>query len=427
MTGKLRAALFLACIPLLLAIGPAAASAKSIQLPVVQQIGQKSVLKPNGIAYDSWNDVAYVTSVGPPPRVYLYDTETLAELGHVDLPADADPGSIDWGSDGYLYVIDHAQKRIFRICPECGDVQESRYLAAVHFATGYLDLYEAGPTLLDFGDSFSAGSLWIGAGFETRIDMPDTITPNGGDILNDTGKPKNGWIQDEMLVADANNNHLLRFSDAATPSLLGTIALPGNPGLQPPRDVDVNPLNLNSNVSASAIHQVFVAFPDLGLYESIGPNGPWSQIPATNIGRPTQVASDCETIGATSFSQNQVTFFRQNEPKGSHCEDLVELVLYGGASSGQFKAGLKAFVDANAGVRVIGGAPGEHGQAYEAKKLKKVKLTAGKVSKFKLALPAAIQSRLRSHRTVIFRAKIKLTSPTGQTAKVTRRIRVRAR
>ncbi len=409
----------------LLAAG--SASATSISLPVVKQIGQLSVPKPNGIAYDDYNGEAYVTSVGPPPRIYRYDIrgEIPFEVGFTDLPAGTDPGSIDWGADGYLYVVDHAHDRIFRVCPECGDVQEAFHLPMASFITEFLDLYQAGPTALDFGDSFSAGGIWIGAGLETRIPLPDTITPNGGDILNDVGKVKKGRIQDELLFADANNNQVVRMSDTPVPGFLGTIGgLPGTPGIQPPRDLDVNPLNLNPNVNGAAIHPIFVPLPDLGLYESLGPNGPWMQVPATGIGRPTQVGSDCDTVGITSFSQNLVTFFKQDEPKGSHCEDFVELLLQPESGTPLTLAGaLKAYSDGKGRINLLPGL--KDFSASTAKSKKKLKLTAGRVTKFRAKLPAAVIGKLRRKGKAVVTVRVKLTNSLGQTARVSRGVRIR--
>ena len=411
----------------LLAAAPA--SATSIQLPLVHQVTQVSVLKPNGVAYDGYNDEVYVTSVGPPPRVYLYDGNDFVAKGAIDLPSDAEPGAIAFGPDGYLYVVDHAKDRIFRICPDCGDVTEITFPSSVQFITDYIDGYRSGPTLLDFGDSFSAGFLWFGGGFSMKVPMPDTITPNGGDILNDTAKPRQGRIQDEILMADAENNQIVRIGDTPTPAFLGTIhGLPGNPGLQPPRDLDVNPLNLNPSVSGPAIHPIFVAFPDLGILESLGPNGPWIQIQASGIGRPTQVSSDCTTIGATSFSQNLVTFFKQDEPKGSHCEDFVELLVksLGGTTDAPVMGGsVKSYVDGKALIGV--GYAEEHGRtAFSAKaRMTKAKLTAGKLSKFKLRLPSAVGGELRRKHRAVVKVRIKIKAPTGQTTKVVRRVRIK--
>jgi hypothetical protein len=421
----------------------APASAKSLRLPGIQQIAQASVPKPNGIAYDPYSDEVFVTSVGPPPRVYIYREKPFVhEVGFINLPEGTDPGAAAFGADGYLYVVDHTGERVLVIDPESGEVAQSLLTPpSVQFVTGYVQLYhltmQAARAVLDFGDSFSAGSIWYGSGFQQRLMMSDTITPNGGDLLTDIAKPSKGQISDELLIADAENNQLVRVSDSDTPAVLGTIGgLPGNPGLQPPRDLDINPLNLNTDVSGPALHPIYVPFPDLGVFESAGPNGPWIQIPSANIGRPTQVDSDCETVGATSFSQNLVTFFKQDQPKGSHCEDLVELLILAapkqttGESLGiQFALGIKAYVQAHGKLDILGGGGGARKQgasATEAKsKAKKVRLTAGRVTKVKLKLPSSVSAAVRAHRNATFKIRLRLTSPTGERAKVIRRIRAR--
>lgn len=412
-------------------MGLLASSASALAPPTIHQIAQAPVLRPNGVAYDPWNDEVWVSSVGPPPRLYFFDENSfLLPKGFIDLPADADPGSMEIGPDGYLYVIDHGKDRIFKICPDCGGIIDViTDPAGVSFLTGYINGYLLGPTVLDFGNSFGPGSVWFGPNFGMQWVLPDTITPNGGDILPDVARASNGRVQDEILFADADHNTIIRLSDSLPPRLLGTIGgLPGNPGIQPPRDLDVNPLNLNPNVLGPAIHPIFIPFPDLGIYTSIGPNGPWTHIPATGIDRPTQIASDCTTVGATSFNANLLTVFRIDPPKGSHCEDFVELLLRPESGTPITLAGaLKAYVDGSARLHASGGAPGEHGQAYEArKKGKKLKLTAGKLTRFKVNLPSSVQARLRTHHKVIVRVKIRVTNRLGQKATVTRRVRIRS-
>jgi hypothetical protein len=377
----------------------------------------------------------YVTSVGPPPRVYVYEETPLGpvEVGTIDLPSDSDPGSASFGEDGYLYVVDHAQQRIFVISPFSGRVVDTIGTPVVQFITGYIQLYHAlvqaaratsAGALLDFGDGFSAGSVWSGLNFGMRLDMPDTITPNGGDLLI-TGKPAKGQIPDELLISDANNNQLVRVSDSATPSFLGTIGgLPGTPGLQPVRGIDVGPLNLNSDVLGIPVYPIYITIPDIGAFASAGPNGPWIQIPATGIGHPSQVGADCETIGISSFNPGVFTMFRKDEPKGSHCEELVEMRVKSSVA-GTFSGKLEAFVDGTARISASGGAPGEHREAYAAKKRKKLRLTAGRLTKFKFPLPAAVQAKLRAHKKVVVKVKIRLTSPAGETAKVIRKVKIR--
>jgi hypothetical protein len=424
-SGSLAAVIAVAIGSLLAASG---ASAKSLSLPVVHQIAQASVVKPNGVAYDRFAGEAWVSSVGPPPRLYAFSTTDFTPRGYISLPADSEPGSMAFGPDGYLYVIDHAHKRVFQVCTECGDFNVITFTSDVNFLTDYIDGYRSGPMLLDFGNSFSAGSIWSGAGFMSRILLPDTITPNGGGILPDIAKAAKGRISDELLIADAENNHLVGISDTPTPTVLGTISvLPGNPGLQPPRDVDVNPLNLNPNVGGPAIHPIYVAFPDLGLYESAGPTGPWIQIPTSNIGRPTQVASDCDTVGATSFSQNLVTFFDVTQPKGSHCEDFVELLLKPGSGAPRtFAGGLEAYVTGGGKIEAVLGGSARSASAAESKSRKKLRLTAGKVTKFKIKLPSGVAAALRNKHKAIITVKIKVTGRTGQKATVIRRVRIRS-
>jgi hypothetical protein len=428
MTRKLGSLATLIAVALASLLAASGASARSLSLPVVRQVAQATVLKPNGVAYDKYFGEAWVSSVGPPPRLYAFSTTDFSPQGYINLPADSDPGSMAFGPDGYLYVIDHAHKRVFQVCTECGDFNVITFTSNVDFLTDYIDGYRSGPMLLDFGNGFSAGSIWSGAGFMSRFLLPDTITPNGGEILPDTAKPAKGRIPDEILIADAENNHLVGISDTPTPAVLGTISvLPGNPGLQPPRDVTVNPLNLNPNVAGPAIHPIYVAFPDLGIYESAGPTGPWTQIPATGIGRPTQVASDCDTVGATSFSQNLVTFFDVTQPKGSHCEDFVELLLKPGSGAPLTLAGgLEAYVTGGGKIEAVLGGSARSASAAESKSRKKLRFTAGKVTKFKIKLPSAVAAVLRNKHKAIITVKIKVTGRTGQKATVIRRVRIRS-
>jgi hypothetical protein len=409
----------------------AADSALAIHIkpPAISQIGQATVAKPNGIAYDPYSDDIWVSSAGSPPGIDIFHGQASHPYKGVALPSDSEPGAIAWGPDDYVYVIDNAKKRVFKICPDCGSVDVITDPASVNFLTDYVNGYRAGPMLLDFGNSFGAGSIWFGPGFGMSLMMPDTITPNGGDILPDIAKPRKGRIVDQILIADAENNHLVRVSDTLPPTVIGTIGgLPGTGIFQVIRDVDVNPLNLNPNVTAPAIHPVFIANPQLGgIFMSLSPSGPWSEVPGTGVGQPAQVASDCDTLGATSFGQNLVTWWRIDPPKDSHCEDFVELLLSPKSGAPLTFAGqLKAYVDGGGQLEAIfGKAAKQSASAIAAKKGKRLSLTAGKLTKFKLPLPSGLAAALRSNHKAVFTVKIHVTSPTGRSATVARHVRIK--
>ncbi|MDQ2938985.1 MAG: hypothetical protein M3R23_00470 [Actinomycetota bacterium] len=443
---RLRPALsiFAALSFLLLAL-PAGASAQD-------GFTQITVPKPTGVAFDPYSPHVFIPQVGPPPGVQVWhqnDDGSADFEALIPLPADSDPGDIYYDSEDDTYIVqDHAKDRYFEVCANCGSVTVHDLAVNIQFATGIAYGYNNW-VMSDFGDGTSAGSLFYGPGFTSQLLFGDTIVPNGVALLTGTGPVKHGNIPSEFLVIDAQNNGLVEVSDAKTPAVIGTEpGPPGAGGLKPARDVAVDPVNLNSNPLAAATHLVLVPVPDLGnVYASRNGTGTWQAISSTAFGRPTRVDADCEHIGVTDFTNNVVTIFNEKPPKKSECEDIVDLIVGAGSgapltAAGQFKVGIKAFVDAGGDVNAsfsVGGFATKRAfgrgaeRAVLAKKAtsrsKKVRLTAGKLKKVKLkfsghaksALFAALQQRHKAVGTL----KLRVKTASGRKATVKQRIRIR--
>ena len=251
---------------------------------------------------------------------------------------------------------------------------------------------------------------------------------------------KNGRIPSLFLVIDANNNDLIKVSDAATPQVLGTEpGPPGAGGLKPPRDVATDPVNLTTNPFGPATHLVLVPVPDLGnVFASRNGTGTWQPISSTPFGRPTRVAASCDTIAPTDFTNNKVTFFNEKPPKDSSCEDAFDIVASGAplTDAGRFAVALKAYADAHGGMKADFNAfLTQHRLARPALARKastgtrKVKLVAGRVTRVKLKLSgrarAAVFAALAHRHRLNGKLTLRLKTPSGRTVKVTSPIRIR--
>src|SRR5688500_11529915 len=113
-------------------LGAAApAQAQVIVGPVI------SLAKPTDIAYDPWEPDVYVSNVGPPPRIYVFDEDSGGLLDFFDLPSDADPGAIAFDPDGYLWVVDNTHNRTFIIDVETGQIVDTLAIpSTLNFAIG---------------------------------------------------------------------------------------------------------------------------------------------------------------------------------------------------------------------------------------------------------------------------------------------------
>jgi hypothetical protein len=442
---RFRLVISIAAVALGLFAIPAAASA-------VQPVEQLTVVKPTGMSFDPYSPHVFITQVGPPPGVQVWhENEDGSDVFEhfIPLPADSDPGDIYYDSEDDVFVVqDHAKPRLFEIDADSGAVQIIDLSAPIKFATGIQYGFDNW-VMTDSGTGGSPGSLFYGAGFTSQLQFGDSIAPNGVALLTGTKPVKHSSIPSEFLVIDSQNNDLIEVSDAKTPAVIGTKpGPPGAGGLKPPRDIAVDPLNLNSNPLGAATHLVLVPVPDLGnVYAARNGTGTWQAISSTPFGRPTRVDADCEHIGVTDFTNNVVTIFNDKPPEKAECEDIVDLIVGGGSGApltagGQFKVGIKAFVDAGGDVNASFGVGGfatkrafarGAGRAVLAKKAtsrsKKVHLTAGKLTKVKLkfsghaksALFAALQQRHKAVGTL----KLRVKTASGRKATVKQKIRIR--
>jgi DNA-binding beta-propeller fold protein YncE len=419
------------------------ASANAVGLPEVGSGQVTPLLKPSGVAFDPYTGDAWVARVGPPPAVVRFHRTSLglwvpAEV--IDLPSLADPTDLYFSPvDGKLIVVDAEKNgRLIVVCIRCHVVVDTVSLdSAVKFPTAVINGFKAN-VLTDFGDGTSAGSLWSGPRFATRLPLPDTITPSGIALLAGVGRVVNDRIPSQFLIIDANNNKLVRFSDASTPALLGTVpGPPGASGLKPPRDVAVDPLNLAS-LSGAAIHPILVPDPDLGnVFWEAPLGGTWHAISATPLGRPARVAASCNALAVTDFTNGTVSFFKQTPPRQAHCEDLLELLVEGGAPLSELALGMKALADAQKGrVSLWFTTPSPKarnaGGAVLARRIsapaKRVRLRAGRVTHVQLRFSrqslAAIRAALRRSHRLFGTIAVRVTGAGGETATVSRQIRL---
>jgi hypothetical protein len=358
--------LVLAAVLLLL---PGAASAET-GFKTIRPQQTISILNPQDVVYDYYGDHAYVITKDPSPRIVLYhingdgfwEFEDFIALG-----AGADPSFIDWTWDGYLVVGDDNSERYLFYDDETGEfVGSEPYGASVQFLTGLAQGFY-GEISADFGDGFSAGSLWYGPGFGMELVMPDTRTPNGIELLPDPPKTLDVMSADAsaakrlrsvLLVIDANNSKILRVRDAATPSLGGTLpGPPGASGIKPPRDIAVGALNFRSDDDKPAVYPVFVPVPALGqVFWSSGPSGPWHRVFDNPTGAPIRSDATCNQLAVTDFAADAVRILRLRAPRGSECEQLADVVAGGGSLARGFRLRVEPRVDAQARMRVrLGG------------------------------------------------------------------------
>jgi hypothetical protein len=451
--GPMRARLVIsiAAVALGLFALPAAAGA-------VQPVEQITITKPTGLSFDPYSPRVFITQVGPPPGIQIWhENEDGSDVFEhfIPLPADSDPGDIYYDSEDDVFAVqDHAKPRLFVIDADSGAVLQIIDLSApIKFATGIQYGYNNW-VMTDSGTGGSPGSLFYGAGFTSQLQFGDSIAPNGVALLTGTKPVKHSSIPSEFLVIDSQNNDLIEVSDAKTPAVIGTEpGPPGAGGLKPPRDIAVDPLNLNSDPLAAATHLVLVPVPDLGnVYAARNGTGTWQAISSTPFGRPTRVDADCEHIGVTDFTNNAVTIFNEKPPKKAGCEDLVTFTLprhfsIGGEPAGGFVTAVyvKSFVDGKGkmtmgvhlgvGFRLdrtgAGSLAGRRGPLARnvTSRARKVHLKAGRVSKVNLkfsghassALFAALQQRHKAIGTL----KLRVKTPSGRKATVKQRIRIR--
>jgi hypothetical protein len=405
--------------------------------------------KPTGVAYDPYSPHVWITQVGPPPGIQVWheNADGSVTFEHfIPLPSDSDPGDIYYDYQGDEFIVqDHAQNRHFHVNPESGTVGVHVLPGSVQFATGLQYGFHSW-VMTDFGNGTSAGSLLYGPDFGSKLQFGDLIAPNGVALLTGLAKIKAAQIPSEYVVIDAENNDVINVSDTATPAVTGSEpGPPGAGGLKPPRDIAVDPVNLNPDPFGVARHLVLVPVPDLGnVYASLNGTGPWQPISSTPFGRPTRVAATCDTIGVTDFTNNVVTLFNEKPPKNSQCEDIVDLIIGGGSgapltNAGKFAVSMKSFVDGNGNMqadfnafltqhRLLRGSSSRLARKASTGN-RKVRLQAGRVTKVNLKLGrraraavfAALQHRHRLKGTLTLRLK----TPSGRKVKLSKPIRIR--
>jgi hypothetical protein len=439
---RARLAASLLAIAAALLLLPAAAQA-------IVPVTQISIQKPTGVEYDPYTPHVWITQVGPPPAIQVWhvNEDGSADFEHlIPLPSDSDPGDIYYDYEDDVFVVqDHARNRYFEVCPECGSVREFPLIQHIDFASGAQYGFHSW-VMTDFGNGTSAGSLLYGDNFTSKLQFGDTITPNGVSLLTGLSKIAGSQIPSQYVVIDAQNNDVINVSDTPTPQVLGSEpGPPGASGLKPPRDIDVDPVNLNPDPLGVARHLVLVPVPDLGnVYASLNGTGPWQPISSTPFGRPTRVASSCEAIGVTDFTNNVVTIFNEKPPKTSECEGLADLIIGSGGGgapltdNGKFVIGLKAYADANGGAKADFNAfLGQHRRLARAATLdrkvstgtKKVKLRAGRITRLKLKLSrsarSAVFAALQRRHKVTGKLTLRVKTPSGRKFKLSQGIRIR--
>jgi hypothetical protein len=420
------------------------ASATAFRLPVVQAGNVVSIQAPRGVALDYYTGDAYVASAGPPPAIYRFREVSIGRWTLADvfpLPATTDPGWLDFSSsNGNLHVADNANHRILELCANCGRIENVIPLPGnIRFITGEVEGFRTN-LLADFGDGMSAGSLFYGSRFASRLALADTITPDGVALLAGAGRTAKGRISSEFLSPDANHGTLLKISDQPKPAVTGSErGPPGASGLRPIRGVAIDHLNLAANLRGPAIDPILVPVPDLGnVFWQAGVGAPWRPVSATPLGRPAAVAANCSAIVATAPSSNQVYFFDQKPPKAAHCEDICEMIVSPGSgapftTSGGVAVALNAFANGQGPFSAafgLGAKPRSGGRAAASVSTpaKRVRLRAGRVTNVRVTFSkqarAAIAAALRRRHRLFGTLTLRLTSPAGEKTTVTRTTRL---
>ncbi len=431
-------------------LAPARASAGS-NFPFFNgPIQNVPVTDPQDVVYDYYGDFAWVLSRGVPPTIRHYEIHGDGRwefIGDTNLGPTDDPTFIDWTEDGDLVVGDDEHGEYLFFDAGTGEYLGSEpYGVGTEFLNGLANAFFAS-VVSDFGTDSEPGSLWIGShrSFLMELAFGDQIHPNGVDLLPDYRKAKlRKLIVSLILLIDAQNSDILELSDSADPQVLDT--LPGPPGATgafPPRDIVVFPINWQANDLKPARHVVGVPDPSLHrIYLSEGPDGPWALAYQKDLGRPVRMDANCKQAAATYFDADVVRIFRLRSPRGSECEELVDVVATGGGGSA-FGLALKPYFDGSASTRISFALPGRDADdkrvgtsaARAATRVrtgaKSLKVTAGHIKHFRLRLSPRAARRLAAalsqYHHVGGTIKVRVRNHAGRKAVVKRRIRLRQR
>ena len=327
-----------------------ASDADGLVAKLLKQFGVPSVID---AATNQYGKDYFLTK--DPPQLLIHDEE-IGQVVHVsDLPPGTDPQTLDWDKEGNRFVVSDTANGRWLFLDVSGQViGEQQFPLEFEYPTGGANGFELEDVFADFGPPGSPGSLWYGGEFGNGLLMPGSAHPNGVDVLPDAGEPSTDQIVSkivaEFLVNDAENGDLIRVTDAATPSVIGTVEGPaGVGGVSPSRDVAVVPVLIDVSKS-SAVHPILMSVPALHqVFYQLGTNGEWLPLfsnpdPAA---RPVRLAVDCDSLVTTDFSNGLVTFYElEGVPKEAACTEIVRAHTGGRLTkNGSLPLGLDLYAD----------------------------------------------------------------------------------
>ncbi len=425
------------------AANPPASGNRGIVLPQAELVQQVPILNPSDVVVPDYTFEAYALSKGDPskgipPRVLKGRVQDTIEGprytfdAHLDLPAGSNPQTIDVNEEGLLVIADAERRRFIFVDPRrLAIVEDVAFPPGFDSSAGIAAGFQT-QVALDSGEGDGAG-IFYGPGFASQLSVTGITLKGIGHLP--LGPPEGGVIP-ALFAFAANTGEVGLLSDAPVPASQGK--LPGPPGLSaanPPGDLAIGPLNLNSDPKEAELHTGYVPVPGWGqVWQSVVGLDNWTLF-AETTGDPTRMAVGCESALVTVPTEDVIKVFELTPTKGAICAQIAELGVRGEVTrKGKLPVEVKAYLTPTAAEINAVFFPGVFKRKAGAidvrasargkvrSKTKKLKLQAGRVTKAKLKFKrrarAALAAALERRRKVKGKLKLRVTSPTGEKAKV---------